>query len=83
MQQSLPTLVETTCGNFFLKKCWPFLQAQTLNWKFKLKLKSLDSSLNHSDPFPFLSLDPSLENVIDILKVLIPVRKREGMGGEN
>ena len=33
-------------------------------------------SLDHSDPPPFLSLDPSLEEGIDILKVLIPVSKK-------
>ena len=33
-------------------------------------------SLDHSDPPPFLSLDPSLEKGIGILKVSIPVSKK-------
>ena len=53
---------------FFLEK---------LNYTIKIWVESLNPSLDHCDPLQFISLDPSLEKVIDILKVLIPVSKRD------
>ena len=39
-------------------------------------------SLDHNDPPPFLSLDPSLEKGIEVLKVSIPVSKKD-LSSEN
>ena len=55
---------------------WSLAFIEKLNKTIKFGLESLDPSLDHSDPLQFISLDPSLEKVIDILKVSIPVSKK-------
>ena len=49
---------------------------EKLNYTIIFLVESLDPSLDHCDPLQFISLDPSLVIVMDILKVSIPVSKK-------
>ena len=49
---------------------------EKLNYTIIFLVESLDPSLNHCDTLQSISLDPSLEKVIDILNVSIPVSKK-------